>query len=61
MKPRLSRLIPQLVCVAIAFCGLYPTWNQTTVGQKIFGVAWLSFILGIFVSKPAQRTPPQAS
>jgi hypothetical protein len=35
---------------------LYPTWNETTVGQKVFGVAWLSFILAIFVTKPAERT-----
>jgi len=38
--------------VAIAIYGLYPTWNDTTVGQKVFGVAWLSFILGIFATKP---------
>lgn len=56
MKKTISRLIPQLVCLAIAFSALYPTWNGTTVGQKVFGVAWLSFILAIFVTKPAERT-----
>ena len=56
MNNTISRLIAQLVCVAIAFYGLYPTWDQTTLGQKVFGVAWLSFILGIFVTKPAERT-----
>jgi hypothetical protein len=56
MKNTISRLIPQLVCVAVAFYGLSPTWNQTTLGQKVFGVAWLSFILAIFVTKPAERT-----
>jgi len=60
MKTRLSTLLAQLVCVAIAFYSLYPTWNETTVGQKVFGVAWLSFILAIFVSKPATQAPPQA-
>jgi hypothetical protein len=61
LKSRFSNLIPQLVCVAIAFYGLYPTWDSTTVGQKVFGVMWLSFILGIFVAKPAEQAPPQAS
>jgi hypothetical protein len=60
MKRRFSNLLPQLVCLAIAVSALYPTWNETTVGQKVFGVAWLSFILGIFVSKPATHMPPRA-
>jgi hypothetical protein len=57
MKSRFANLIPQLVCVAIALYGLYPTWNETTVGQKVFGVLWLSFILGIFVARPADQRP----
>lgn len=61
MRSRFSNLIPQLVCVAIAIYGLGPAWNETTVGQKVFGVMWLSFILGIFVSKPAKNVPTQAS
>ena len=60
MKSRLSALTPQLVCIVIAFFALYPMWNETTIGQKVFGVAWLSFILGIFASKPSQ-VPPKAS
>jgi hypothetical protein len=59
MKAYFSRMLPQLACVAIAISALFPTWDQTTVGQKVFGVLWLSFILGIFVSKRA--APPQAS
>ena len=39
MTNRITRLIPQLVCVAITFFALYPTWNQTTLGQKVFSAA----------------------
>ena len=57
MTIRLSNFWRQLACVAVASASLYPTWTaRTPVSEVVFGVAWLSFILAIFVTRPGGTT-----
>ena len=54
MKNRLINLPRQIACLAVAAMVLFPSWTEhTRVFEMVFGVAWLSFILSIFVTKPA--------
>ena len=56
MNWRFTNLARQATCLAIAALVLVPTWDaQTRVTEMVFGVAWLSFILAIFVTKPAPQ------
>ena len=54
MKTRFANITRQLGCVAVALAVVSPAWGPPTrVSEMVFGVAWVSFILAIFVTTPA--------
>ena len=55
-KSRLRSVWRQLACLGAALAVLCPTWTaQTTVTEMTFGLAWVSFILAIFVVRPEKK------
>lgn len=52
MSERFTNLKRQAACLTIAAVVQVPTWNgQTRLAEMVFGIAWVSFILAIFVTR----------
>ena len=52
-----KRHLPQVVCLCLAIVMLWPSWGPSTaLFERVVGICWLSFILGIFAAQPS---PPK--